>query len=318
MRERRVRSYAIIGAGALGGWYGARLHHAGCSVHFLLHSDYAQVTRNGLRVESPCGEFSVRAPQAYQRPQDMPACDVALVGLKTTQNHLLPQLLPPVVRRDGCVLVMQNGLGVEELAAAAVNRCVQVLGGMAFLCSHKVGPGHIRHMDYGDVRLGHYSPDGRPAGLTRHVQQVAEDFTRAGVTVHVEEDLVLARWKKLVWNVPYNGLSVVLNATTDKLMADQDTRALCEALMLEVVEGAAAFGRAISRDFVQLMLANTEQMVAYKPSMMLDWEQGRPMEIEAIHGNPLRAAAGRGIVLPRLSMLYQQLRFLSARVRCSA
>lgn len=305
-----VRSYAILGTGGLGGYFGARLHHAGSPAHFLLHSDYHHVVKNGLRVESKFGDFSIRSPQVYARAEDMPRCYVVLIATKSTHNHLLPHFLPPVVKPGGAVLVMQNGLGMEERVAAIVGPAVHVIGGMAFLCSHKAGPGHIRHLDYGQVRLGEYSATGQAAGITPWVRAIADDFLRAGVPVEMEEDLLLARWKKLVWNVPYNGLSVVMNATTDRLMADLHTRALCESLMREVVAGAAAFGRAIDESFIELMMTNTDKMVAYKPSMMLDHERGRPMEVEAIYGNPLRAAAARGVPLPRIESLYRQLKFL--------
>jgi 2-dehydropantoate 2-reductase len=225
---------------------------------------------------------------------------------------VLPQILPHVVKEGGCVLVMQNGLGLEQEVAGLVGPNVHVLGGMAFLCSHKVGPGHIRHMDYGDVRLGHHRPDGAPAGITPPLQSVGADFTRAGLPVELEQDLVLARWKKLVWNIPYNGLAVVLHATTDRLMSNLHTRSLCESLMREVAAGAAAFGRTIDDEFIRQMLANTDKMVAYKPSMLLDYEKHRPMEIQAIYGNPLKAAAARGVSLPRIEALCAQLRFLDA------
>ena len=91
------RRYAIIGTGALGGYYGARLAHAGCDVHFLLHSDYDHVRQHGLICESIDGDFSIAKPSAYRDTRDMPRCDVVCVALKTTQNHLLPAILsaPP-------------------------------------------------------------------------------------------------------------------------------------------------------------------------------------------------------------------------------
>ncbi len=304
--------YAIVGVGGLGGYYGGRLHHAGHAVHFLLHSDYEQVRRQGLRVESVHGDFSIISPHAYSRAQDMPRCDVVLVGLKSTQNGVLPQVLPYLVKPGGAVLMMQNGLGIEEQVAKVVPSGVEIFGGLAFLCSHKVGPGHIRHMDYGHIRFGAYRGEGLPAGVPPLLRAVAEDFRRAGLPVDVEGDLLGARWKKLVWNVPYNGLSVVMRSTTERLMAHPQMRALCQSLMREVVAGAAAFGRAIDEAFVQKMLTDTDTMVAYKPSMLLDYERGQPMEIEAIYGNPVRAAAARGCAMPRVQMLYEQLKFLDA------
>jgi 2-dehydropantoate 2-reductase len=131
--------------------------------------------------------------------------------------------------------------------------------------------------------------------------------------VGVAEDLVLARWQKLVWNVPYNGLSVVLDANTAELMGDPDSLALVEGLMREVLAGAASCGRTIPAEFVGEMLEMTRVMKPYRASMKVDYDEGRPMEIEAIHGEPLRRAAANGVDLPLLKSLYHQLRFLGAR-----
>lgn len=155
------RSYAILGTGALGGFYGAKLQKAGLDVHFLLRSDYEYVSQSGLVIESKDGDFTLPQVNAYNDVEKMPQCDVVVVALKTTQNHLLPQMLPPVIRNDGVVLVLQNGLGVEEEVAKIVSN-VSIIGGLCFLCSNKVGAGHIRHLDYGHVTLGEYASGYEP------------------------------------------------------------------------------------------------------------------------------------------------------------
>lgn len=304
-----TRSYAIVGTGALGGYYGAKLHHAGLDVRFLLHSDFEHVRAHGLRVEAKEGDLSIATPQAYGSVRDLPPADVTAVCLKTTQNHLLGELLPPLVQGDGVVLMMQNGLGIEAAAARAVPGRT-ILGGLAFLCSNKLGPGHIHHLDYGDVRLGQFAADGTAAGVTPILQAVADDFARAGINVACEDDLVLARWKKLVWNVPYNGLCVLHECTTDVLMRDPVLRARCEAIMWEVVAAAAACGRTIGPAFVDIMLTATDAMASYKPSMKLDHERGQPLEIEAIYGAPLRAARAAGVACPLIEELYAALQRL--------
>ena len=157
------------------------------------------------------------------------------------------------------------------------------------------------------------APGERPAGLSSALDALADDFRAAGIEVAALEDLVLARWQKLVWNVPYNGLSVVLDANTLELMSDPDSLALVEGLMGEVVRGAASCGRSIPGEFVRKMLNMTRAMTPYRASMKIDHDEGRPMEIEAIHGEPLRRAAARGVELPFLKALYHQLRFLGAR-----
>ncbi len=308
------RRYAIIGTGAVGGFYGGRLARAGLDVHFLLRSDFEHVHGRGLRVDSVDGDFRLHRVHAYGRAEHLPACDVVVVALKTTENHRLAELLPAAAGEGGLVLMLQNGLGVEESAAGVVGPD-RVLGGLAFLCAEKVGPGHVRHLDYGFLTLGDYGAEGRPRGITGRLRGVGSDFEAAGIDVTLAEDLVLARWKKLVWNVPFNGLSVVLGAPTDALVADPDARALVEVLMDEVRAGAAACGREIEPAFRDHMLDLTGRMTPYRTSMKLDADAGRPMEVEAIFGAPLRAARAAGTDLPHVATLYRQLKFLDGRNR---
>jgi 2-dehydropantoate 2-reductase len=303
------RSYAIIGTGAIGGFYGARLQRAGLEVHFLLHGDYQHVRQHGLVVESVDGNFTLPQVRAYDRPTSMPKCDVVAIALKSTQNHLLPQLLPPLLGPNSIVLLLQNGLGVEADVAQLIGDRA-LLGGLCFICSNKVGAGHIRHLDYGAVRLGSYAANQQPAGVTADMEAIAADLQAAGIAIELEPDLMLARWKKLVWNVPFNGLSVVLDAQTDELMANPETRQLAEQLMNEVVAAAAGCDRHIPPDFVDYMLGLTETMKPYLTSMKLDYNAGRELEVEAILGNPVRMAKQAGVDVPRMEMLYRQVRFL--------
>src|ERR1017187_2776719 len=302
------RSYAIIGTGALGGFYGARLQRAGCELHFLLHRDYEHVRQHGLICESPDGDFTLPKVNAYADVQEMPKCDVVCVCLKTTQNHLLPQLLPPIVKDDGAVLVMQNGLVVEAQVAEIVG-AQRVAGVLCFLCSNKIGPVHIRHLGYSLVALGEFAT----RGISERVRAIADDLQRANVEVELAENLDVARWQKLVWNIPYNGLSVVLDATTTELMTQPHTRQLVEEIMREVVADARACGVAVIDEIVHKMLSNTEKMTPYRTSMKIDYDEHRPLEVEAIFGNPLRAVQGAGAASPLLEQLYHQLKFLDAR-----
>lgn len=306
-----MRSIAIIGTGAVGGFYGARLQRAGCDVHFLLHRDYDHVRTHGLRIDSTEGDFTLPHVHAYAHAAAMPACDIVIVALKTYANSILPDVLPHVTHPESMVLLLQNGLGGEAEISRIVPQC-RVFGGLSFLCSNKVGPGHIRHLDYGHIAMGAYAADGRPAGKTAAMHTLAKPFETAGIAIQLLEDLVLARWMKLTWNIPFNGLSVALDTTTDKLVRQPDTLALSEALMQEVVTGAAALGRTIPSAFVEKMLHDTIRMAPYKPSMKLDYDLGRPLETEAIYGEPLRQAAAEGVTLPKIRVLQQLLKFMEA------
>jgi 2-dehydropantoate 2-reductase len=302
-------SYAIIGAGAVGAYYGARLQQAGQAVHFLFHTDYDHVRQHGLHIESKDGNFDLPAVNCYRRAADLPACEVVIVALKATQNHLLPDLLPPALAPTGVVMLMQNGLGGEEFVAGIVG-ADRVICGLTFVCVNRLGPGHLHHLDYGLVSLGEYST----RGPSERLHHLARDLEQAGFPVQILDDYRVARWNKLVWNIPYNGLSVLLNATTHELMAHPATRQLCEDIMWEVVTGARACGVPVQDEIVQKMLDHTAKMTPYRTSMKIDFDAGRPLEIEAIFGNPLRAAEAAGARLPRLAMLDRQLRFLNSRI----
>jgi 2-dehydropantoate 2-reductase len=241
----------------------------------------------------------------------MPACDLVIVALKTTANGLLPDLLPGVVKQDGLVLTLQNGLGSEETIAASADP-ERILSGLCFLCSNKVGPGLIRHLDYGLITLGDYRADGQPAGVTPRLEQLGAALSSAGISVRTVEDLPLARWKKLVWNIPFNGLTVVHDALTDQLLKDPAIRVRARTLMQEVAAASEACARPIEEAFIDKMMADTEKMTPYAPSMKLDYDRGRPMEIESIYGEPLRRAAGAGIDMPETRALYERLRELDA------
>lgn len=296
-------SYAIIGAGALGCYYGSRLEQAGCAVHYLMRSDYDHVAEHGLRVESMHGEVALPKPKVYRDALAIPKCDVAVVAMKSTSNAALAALLPPTIKDDGVALVLQNGLGVDEQTATVVG-AERVIGGLCFLCSNRIGPGHIKQTRFDHMKLGELAS----RGVSERVSAIAADFERGNVKAQAVDDLGLARWQKLVWNVPYNGLAAVLDVDTSVLMAHTETAALVEALMREVAAGAKAVGDyVIDEVFVQTMLGNTRAMDAYEPSMQIDRQQGRPMEVEAIHGEPVRMAERAGCAVPRMRMLYQQL-----------
>ena len=148
--------YGVIGTGALGGFYGGMLARAGQEVHFLFRSDFEYVQKNGLRVDSILGDFHLPEVNAYRNSRQMPVCDVVLVCLKTTGNHHLPEIIRPLLHPESVVVLLQNGLGLEEDLSARLPE-VQIAGGLAFICSNKVGQGHIQHLDYGKLVVGSHN-----------------------------------------------------------------------------------------------------------------------------------------------------------------
>ena len=298
--------YGVIGTGALGGFYGGMLAKAGQEVHFLFRSDYEHVRKHGLQVDSVNGDFHLPEVNAYHNPEEMPLCDVILVCLKTTGNHHLPELIKPMLHPKSVVVLLQNGLGLEEDLLVQLPG-VAIAGGLAFICSNKIGPGHIHHLDYGKLIIGSYNvPD------QEVIHNMVTDFHLAGIHTELSPDLKFARWQKLVWNIPFNGMTVVLNTTTDRLMSNNQTRELSKELMLEVIHGANACGVPLKESLAQQMIEMTVKMKPYAPSMKLDYDHHRAMEIEYIYSKPLEAARKAGFEMPKVSMLEKQLRFIQA------
>lgn len=305
--------YGIIGTGAVGGYYGIKLLRAGCKVAFLARSDYQHIRKRGLRLLSPQGRYTCKRVDVFNTTRKMPSCDVLLVTLKATKNHLLPRMLAPIVKPGSLIVLLQNGIGYEERIARAFPNA-HVAAGLAFLCSTKIGPGLVRHLDYGAVVLAPFARNRQRVAAPRLLRIVAADLRRAGVSVRINSDHLLARWKKLVWNIPFNGLSVVYNTCTDRLVETPAYRQEVLSLMREVVQGARAMGRCIPPSFIRKMILDTERMKPYRTSMKVDYERGRRMEVEAIFGNPLRMARAAGAKLPRLARLYATLKTLNARM----
>jgi 2-dehydropantoate 2-reductase len=309
------QKYAIIGTGALGGLYGGMLANSGFDVHFLVHNDYQYVSQHGLTVESPLGDFHVPQVNVHASADSLPPCDVTIVALKTTRNNLLPKLLPPPTREGGIVLVLQNGLDIEAEAAEVVG-FDRVLGGCCFLCSNKIGPGHIRHLDYGTIVFGEYrreSQGGNPPGETDRVLRIGDELGSAGIDAKPTGDLLSARWRKLMWNIPFNGLSVVLDASTKDLVEDPNSVALVEMIIREVHSTAARLGVSIPDEAIEKTIDVTRRMVPYDASMRIDYRYRREMEVEAIFGNPLRTALSIGAQMHSVDTLYRQLKFLNSR-----
>lgn len=305
----------IIGTGAIGGFYGLMLARAGFDVHFLLRSEFSAVAERGLQVDSAVhGNLTLNPVQAYASAEDMLECDWLLVGAKTTSNAGLAPSIIQAAKSDAKVLVLQNGLDVEDSLRELLPESLHVLGGLCLVCVHRDGPGQITHQALGAVNVGYHSgPAVDDAARMALVEEGAGLFRTAGIDSQAMPNLQQARWQKLVWNIPYNGLSVLLGASTTPLMADADSRALVQAMMAEVVQGARACGHEIPPAYAEYLFMMTEKMPDYWPSMYHDFQHKRPLELEAIYARPLAAANAAGCELPRIEALYRTLSFIDRR-----
>ena len=320
---------AVVGCGAVGSYYGAMLCRAGEEVHFLLRSDYDAVRRSGVLVHSPAGDFRAR-PHCARLPEEIGRCDAVLIALKTTANDQFAALLPPLVGPGTSVITLQNGLGNEE-QLAQLFPADQIRGGLCFVCLNRVAPGEICHLDHGLIVLGEFLRRPKP-----RTELMTSALRHAGVPCQTTDNLARAHWEKLVWNIPFNGLGVASAAgydafadldrapmlrsdshpclTTDKLLDGGPWEFLVSELMGEVICAARALGHDISHDLADKMIERTRTMGAYKASTLLDFEMGRPLELESLFLEPLRQAQAAGVTAPRLATLCEVLRRLDGKL----
>jgi 2-dehydropantoate 2-reductase len=292
----------ILGCGAVGLYYGTRLMRSGADVHFLMRSDAPVARRRGIEVRAKDAVESFFPVQIAAAPEALRGMDWIVIATKATSNHELPSLLAPAVESGARLLTLQNGLGHD----AELVRCfpeAHVAGGLCFVCLNRIAPATVLHIGHGNMMLGEAS--GPP---TPELQALAALWENAGVPVECVLSLEEARWRKLVWNVPFNGLSIACGGVSvDRILSNPDLLARCRALMEEVRAIAATRGIEISREFLELQIQRTKPMGAYKPSSLLDFLAGRPVEIDAIWGAPLRLAREAGIDTPFLAALHKEL-----------
>jgi 2-dehydropantoate 2-reductase len=299
---------AIVGTGAVGGYYGAKLVHLGYDVHFLFRRDLDVVRKQGLQIQSKDGNFTLTQVQAYGSTSEIGPCDLVIVALKASSNNSLKDLIPPLLHSTTAILTLQNGLWNDEFLAEEFGK-ERIMGGLCFVCLNRIAPGVIHHFGYGKIAFGEFGR--KPQERTR---EIAEMFKRSGVDCEVVENLLEARWKKLMWNIPFNGLTIAAGGIdVAQVLANPILFERTRKLMREIIDAAAKFGFSIPLEFIEMQIEGTRKMGAYLPSSLIDYKEGRMIELEPIWGEPLRRAKGVGADVPELEALYLKLKELTAQ-----
>ncbi|MEZ5330290.1 MAG: 2-dehydropantoate 2-reductase [Verrucomicrobiales bacterium] len=299
---------AIVGAGAVGCYYGSRLAANGHDVHFLMRSDYAHVRDHGLCVKSRDGNFHLDNVNCYRTPAEIGPCDLVIVAIKATANGALKTLLPPLLKPGTMILTLQNGLGNESFLSEHFG-AERILGGLCFVCINRTAPGVIEHTAQGLISLGEYQRS--PMTRTHKVQQM---LVESGIPSQVVSDLALERWRKLVWNIPFNGLSIAAGGVdVSEILRDPGLLQLARGLMQEVIDLAVRLECPIPADFIDENIERTRGMGPYQPSSLIDFLAGRAVEVEAIWGESLRLAVANGLNCGRLEALYFLVKAVSGR-----
>ncbi|MBF0195040.1 MAG: 2-dehydropantoate 2-reductase [Magnetococcales bacterium] len=295
----------VVGCGAVGGFYGSRLAKAGAEVTTVNRSDYDIVAKNGIKIDSIDGNYHFKPHGVIQEVANYKYFpDYILVALKSLPQLDIASIIAPAVGPNTTIFLLQNGIDIEKnIAVKFFNN--EIISGLAFICVNRTKPGKIIHLCHGKLVVGTY-----PKGNSSAVLKLAELFNKSNTPCRISDSIITERWRKLIWNAPFNPISVLTQTDTQQIMAQPGTVALVRSIMEEVCAVAASVGHILPSDVIDKNIADTEIMRPYKTSMLLDYEGNRPLEVEAILGNIIKTANKNGVLVPRLETIYEMLKLL--------
>eukprot|EP00980_Cylindrotheca_fusiformis_P004595 scaffold982_cov139-Cylindrotheca_fusiformis.AAC.8 len=326
-------SVAIVGAGAVGGYYGARLWECGSyDVKFHMRGEnFSESKKNGLKVTSIDGDIVIPSDelQAFTDTKDIGKVDWVIVALKSTALEAIPPLISPLLKPGNTkVVAIMNGLidtdlvqllkefHGEDKGSEYLDCCGALYGGMAFLCSNRLGPGVIDHI-YAGLLSGGVAAHSQGTNSEEAIEAFRQFWSNVDkVKTIAESSLLGGRWRKNLWNLPFNGISVALGGITiDKIVTDPDLRQLADKVMDETIAIANADLKNsgwdetfyLQEEEKKQMFAYSDDMGSYRTSTMIDLVEGNPMEVQYLFREPVLRAKKLGVHACHLETLLAQI-----------
>jgi len=296
---------AVIGAGGVGGYFGARLAAAGNEVHFLARGAHLAAMRaEGLAVKSPMGDLHLKPANATDDPATIGPVDVVLFCVKLYDSESAAEKLKPLVAANTMVIPLQNGVDAAERLAHVVPK-ENVAGGVAYISATIEKPGVVAHLNKAH-KLDFGRLDGGEQPL---LDQLAAEGTKAGFMATHRRDISIALWEKFLFLASLAGVTAAARVSIGPIMADPELAALFRDAMEEVAALARAKGIAIPADAVERQYAfvNTAP-AAMKASMAHDLDRGNRLEVEGLSGAITRMGRELGVPTPVHRALWAALR----------
>jgi 2-dehydropantoate 2-reductase len=303
----------VMGAGAVGAYFGARLQQAGEQMVFCARGEHLRALKDhGLKFSSYQGDFSI-AVTATDDPRDFAPYDLILFCVKSYDSATAARTLEGCLNPGGAILTLQNGVENETLLAEVFGR-EAVMGGNARVGAELVAPGHVVHRTGGLIEFGEL--DGRD---TTRAQRLAELFRRAGIFGELTMRLPTIRWEKLLWNAAFNTVTTLVQRKVGDLIDDPDCVELLRALMHEIAAVARAEGVALGDAQVEAQITRSRAMLReVRPSTLQDSERGKPLEYEALSGAVIRTARRHQIATPHMDTVYALMKLLDRNLTSRA
>jgi 2-dehydropantoate 2-reductase len=306
-----ISNIVLVGTGAVGSYYGARLAQAGARVSALCRSDYDIVNKKGITITSISGDYHFKPMEVVHNIEEYSLDpDYIIVATKVLPEIHVPDVIRKKVSAQTSIVLLQNGIDIEEPVVSAFPDN-ELISAIAFISVSRPEFGLIDHKDYGRLVIGRY-----PSGSSGKIAQLAGLFRKAGVPCEIESDIISARWRKLMWNAPFNPISVLAGgADTREMIESTPTQILARAVMEEVLILAEKAGHPVPQSSIDTIINDTRSLTPTRTSMLQDYEQKRPMEVEAILGNAIRIAKRHAVSVPHIESLYGLLTLIDKKNR---
>jgi 2-dehydropantoate 2-reductase len=296
----------VMGAGAVGAYFGARLAAAGEEVTFCARGKYLEAFRTrGIALNSIRGDLRLDTVRATAEPREFAPYDLILFCVKAYDTTEAASVIEGCVAGGGAILTLQNGVENEDRLADIFGRDA-VMGGNARVGVEMATPGELVHLSSGHIDFGEL--DGRD---TERARRIATVFSRAGILGELTPKIRTLRWDKLVWNAAFNSVATLTRRRVGDIIDDPESRQVVITLMREIITVARADGADISFNRVDSYLAHSDKNLrAIKTSTQQDLERGKRLEYEALSGAVVRAARRYGVSVPAMETIYALMRLL--------
>ena len=285
-----MQQVMIVGAGAVGGFFGAHLAKQHAGVSFVLRPRTLEaVRRRGLTIRSASGTFTV-TPRAVSDPRALPLPDLIILSMKAYDLDETMEQLASMLTDRTTILTLQNGVDVEDRILARVKRdCV--VGGVAYIYSKIAEPGVIDHYKRGAVVIGELSGQ-----QSARLQAIETLFRETGLPCQVSADIRRTKWEKMCWNCAFNPLTVLIDDRISKALDHPEMLRTVHQIVDEVAAVAARLGVPLSGDMPHKVVRWSQEIRDIHTSMYDDWKAGRPTEIDSLNGYV--SAQGRALGIP--------------------
>ncbi len=299
----------IVGAGAVGGYFGGLLCNAGVDITFLVRpATYAAIKENGLTIQSVNGNFTLH-PNVVQSVSEVPSADYILLTVKCYDLAAVLEEIAPLVHKGAVIVTLQNGVDTEERVEAYFKRDCFVAG-VVYITARLAKPGVIEHFRRGVISLGEYS-----GAQSERVLQLVQLLKGAGVVCALAKDIRYTKWEKLCWNATFNPLSVILDHPISLILNTPSLLGLVREGIREIIHLAAAEAIHLIPDVIETTISVSGQFSAYHTSMYEDYKNGKPTEIEHLNGDLIRRGRKWGIPTPVHDTLYALIKGLEEKRR---